>query len=465
MKNSENHILSLDKIECVFNERESFSFVVILWILLFLLHPFRSNAQDTQNQSYKLSIAETVAFAKSQNKWVQTANIEELAANSDLKDVYNAALPTINVGSSYQRFSNLTLFTDGLSNSTSGPRKPTPNSAALGVDVLFNIYNGGKQRALYKEQTSRLKLTKLNTQETSGNIGLQTAIQYLDLVKLHEQQKFILDQLKRAQTRVNNIHSLYKNQKVTKSDVLRAEVALSNVELSQQQNENDIIIANQKLDNLINVPDSVVISPIDSAGMTKPDIGSLKTLVEDAEVSSFGVQKASENIEVQRAKLSGVKSNNMPSLSFYSNYGLNYPNYLFFPPVNQAYSLGFVGLKLQYSISSVYQNKNKLVAGKLRVKELEMQHEAFTDNVRIEIKSYYIKYAEALHRISVNEKSVEQARVNYGIVNTKYLNQLALLTDLLDADNLYQESRLNVVKAQTDALAIYYHMLYTSGNL
>jgi outer membrane protein len=294
---------------------------------------------------------------------------------------------------------------------------------------------------------------------------LETASQYLDLVRLNELQKFILDQLKRAQTRVNNIHSLYKNQKVTKSDVLRAEVALSNVELSLQQNENDILIANQKLVNLMNLPDSVVILPTDSAGMRKPDITSLQPFVEGAEVSSFDVQKSAENIETQRARLSGVKSNNRPSLSFYSNYGVNYPNYLFFPPVNQAYSLGFVGLKMQYSISSLYQNKSKVTASKLRVGELEMQHEAHTDHVRIEVKSYYIKYIEALQRISVNQKSVEQARVNYSIVNTKYLNQLSLLTDLLDADNLYQESRLNVVKAQTDALAIYYHILYTSGNL
>jgi len=106
-----------------------------------------------------------------------------------------------------------------------------------------------------------------------------------------------------------------------------------------------------------------------------------------------------------------------------------------------------------------------VAAAKLRVKELEVQQAAYSDNVQTEIKSYYIKYREALTRITVNERSVEQALVNYRIVNTKYLNQLSLLTDLLDADNLYQESRFNLIKAQTDALAIYYHILYTSGNL
>lgn len=437
----------------------------ILSLTILMLNTTIVTAQERSGNSYKLTLAEAVQFAKSQNKWVQAAGIEETAAGEDRNDAYHAALPTINVSSSYQRFSDLTLFTQGLSHSSTGPRKPTPNSAALGVDASFNIYSGGRQRAFQREQTSRLNLAKLNTRDQSGNIALQTANQYLDLVRLNDLQKFILDQLKRAQTRLSNINSLYKNQKVTKSDVLRAQVTLSNVELSLQQNENDITIANQKLDVLINIPDSVRIAPVDSAGMPKPQVSSLLPLIEGAGVSSYSVQRAAENVEVQRARVRGVRSNNMPNLSFYTAYGLNYPNYLFFPPVNQAYAIGFVGLKAQFSISSLYHNKSKLAASKLRVKELEVQQDAYSDNVRTEIKSYYIKYVEALTRISVNEHSVEQAQVNYRIVNTKYLNQLSLLTDLLDADNLYQESRFNLVKAQTDALAIYYHILYTSGNL
>jgi outer membrane protein len=439
--------------------------IYILLLAIFWLNPTIGSAQAERPNGYRLTLSEAVEFAKNQNKWVQAAGIEETAVSEDRKDIYGSVLPTVNISGSYQRFSDLTLFTEGLSHSTTAPRKPTPDAANLGVDVLFNIYGGGRQQAVQKEQNSRLNLAKLNTLDQSANIALQTANQYLDLVRLNELQHYILDQLKRAATRLNNINTLYKNQKVTKSDVLRAEVGLSNVQLSLQQNENDITIVNQKLDISMNIPDSVRISPVDSAGMPKPQIESLLPFIEGAGVTSYSLQKAAENIEVQRARVKSVQSGNLPTVNFYSAYGLNYPNYLFFPPVNQAYAIGFVGLKAQYSISSLYHNKSKLTAAKLRVKELQVQREAYSDQVRTEIRSYYIKYAEALRRISVNEHSVEQAGVNYRIVNTKYLNQLSLLTDLLDADNLYQESRLNLIRAQTDAIAIYYHILYTSGNL
>lgn len=439
--------------------------VTVVTITMLILNPIITGAQEHASNGYKLTLAEAVQFAKNQNKWVQAANIEESAAGEDRKDAYDAALPTINVGGSYQRFSNLTLFSEGLSHSTTISTPPTRNAANLGLDASFNIYSGGRLRALQKEQSSHLNTAKLNARDQSGNVALQTAVQYLDLVRLNDLQKFILDQLKRAQTRLSNINALYKNQKVTRSDVLRAEVTLSNVQLAVEQNENDITIANRKLDVLIDVPDSVRITPVDSAGMVKPEVRSLLTFVEAAGLSSYSVQKAAESVEAQKARLKGVQSAYKPSLSFYSAYGINYPNFLVFPPVNQAYALGFVGLKAQYSISSLYHNRSKVAAGKLRVKELEVRQEAYTDEVKTDVKAYYVKYAEALNRITVNEHSVDQALVNYRIVNTKYLNQLALLTDLLDADNLYQESRFNLVKAQTDALAIYYHILYTSGNL
>ena len=449
----------------------SFTSKILLLSLIFvitialLLTSNLATAQETSTGQYKISLAEAIQLSKSHNKWVQASAFGQSATAEDRKDTYKAALPAINANSSYQRFSDLTLFTDGLGHSTTGPRKPTPNAAALGVDVLFNIYGGGGQRSLQSEQDARLRLAELNTMDQTGNVAMQTATQYLNLVRLNDLNRFIVDQLKRAQTRLNNINSLYRNQKVTRSDVLRAEVMLSNVELSLLQNENDVIIANQKLNILMNIPDSVRITPTDSAGMLQPELSSLLHIIQGAGVSSYSVQKVGQHIDLQLAQGKTIQSNSKPTLSFYMTYGLNYPNYLFFPPVDQAYSIGFVGLKANYNISSLYHNKSKMAASKLRVKKLELQQQATSDNVRVEANSYYIRYKEALARISVNKRSVEQTRVNYRIVSTKYFNQLALLTDLLDADNLYQESQFNLIRAQTDALVIYYRLLYTSGKL
>lgn len=155
----------------------------------------------------------------------------------------------------------------------------------------------------------------------------------------------------------------------------------------------------------------------------------------------------------------------MPTLNLVTAYGFNYPNFLFKPAVDQMYAIGFVGIKAQYSISSLYQNKHKVAAVKWRLNRAEKEKEAQLDDKLQEIESYYIKYSEALNRIGVNQKSIQQAKSNYEIMSTKYFNQLALLTDLLDADNLFQGSRFNLVNSQVEAMMIYYRMLYSTGRL
>jgi len=415
--------------------------------------------------TYHFTIEQAITQAKSRNKWVQMALAEQQASVEDLKDIHNNGLPNINVNGSYQRFSELTLYTEGLGKASSGPRKPTPNSAALGTEASFNLYNGGKQKAAQNESRSRLEIAEVNSHDQAAGIGLQTALNYLEQLRIAELRRFITDQLKRAEVRLGNINALYRNQKVTRSDVLRAEVARANVSLALDQNKNDFAIGNQLLSLLLDLPDTASIELLDSAKTAAIDMVSLRITLENMVKSSYTLQRSSKGIELQQARIKGLLSGNRPGVSLYGGYGLNYPNYLFFPPVDQAYSIGFLGIKAQYNISSLYQNKHKVAAGKVRLKELEIQHEGYEDHVRTELKAYFIRYDEAISRIAVNEKSVEQARVNYEIVNKKYLNQLSLLTDLLDADNLYQESRFNLVKAQTDAAGIYYRILYTSGKL
>jgi outer membrane protein TolC len=436
-------------------------------IQAFTILQFSSQSAFAQREVkvFHISIDEAIGFAKSQNKMVRVTTMAIGSSEKDLKDAYNAALPSITLNSTYQRFSDLTLYTEGLSNASTGPRKPTPNAAALGFEALFNLYGGGKQKAAEQESQLKLALAKIASAETSGNISLQTASSYLSLLRLKDLSLLIGEQVNRARTRLKNINSLYKNQKVTRSDVLRAEVSLANAELSMEQNNNDMFIENQRLNMLMNLPDSVIISPSDSSSIAKPDVGILLPLLKQSGESSFSVLKAEKNVELQKNRLDLIASTDRPSLSFYTAYGMNYPNNLFFPPVDQAYSIGFVGLRAQYSISSLYQNRNKKAAAKIRISELELQKEAIADNNILETRGYLIKYGEALNRIKVNQHSIDQAMVNYRIMSIKYVNQLALLTDLLDADNLLQESRSNLVRAQTDALLTYYKIRFSSGNL
>jgi outer membrane protein len=419
-----------------------------------IVFPFLSSAQ------MHLSLNDALQIAKQKNKFINMAQSEQEAVNADAKDARNAELPQIGINGNYQRFTKVRLYEDGLTNGHNVERRPEPNNANLGADASVTIFAGGRFKTAIKEQHIKQDIASLNTLDQTGIISLQVVATYLDIIRLNDQDSLIGDQLKRAETRLKNIQVLYDNQKVTRSDLLRAQLNLSNQQLNREQTENDISIAMTKLAVLLNLPQQTQFLPTDSVSGTKPDLNNLLN-----PSNAYSILRAQQNIFLQENRIKAIKANNTPTLQAYSAYGLNYPNYLGFPPVDQFYLLGFVGVKMQYNISSLYHNKYKQQAAKIRLSTLQTQQSAIEDNVNQEVNALSVKYGESLHRIKVAEESIVHASANYKIVSAKYFNQLALLTDLLDADNLYLESRYNLIKSQTDALAFYYRLLYTTGKL
>ena len=437
----------------------------VLFIFRLSLWISSAEAQQASPSEIKLSLKEAITLAKSQNIAVRIALQEEKAANEDMMDARAAMLPSITASAGYQRYTKLTLFENGLHNAYSIDRQPSPNGVSQSTEMAFNLYSGGKSRALIQERQADKDLAGINSRDQAGNASLQLALRYLELVRLFNQRKLIADQSERAGRRLKTINALYKNQRITRSDVLRAELVLANVRLDSIHNQNDIAIANNKVTVLLHLPDDTQILPADSANMNRPAPEELERLAGTGIQEAYAVQRTVALSNLESAKLKEVKGNLMPGISLVSAYGFSYPNYLFFPPVDQLYSIGYVGVTVSYNLSSPYHNKHKITAAGIRLGEIRQEQQLVQDNTREELRTLLIRYRESLNRVAVMQQSIVQASVNYRIVNTKYFNQLALLTDLLDADNLYQEASYNLISAETEASLIYYKLLYTTGNL
>jgi len=421
-------------------------------------------AQPRDSVPLPLSLAEAVRQAKMTNKSVAALKTEEGAAQADLADAKMGTLPRVLTNASYQRYTNITLYDGVLGDPHQIPKPPDPNAGALGLEAAFNLYAGGRQRSVITDMKRKSELAAIDTREQASNIALQVTLQYLEMIRLYFQSHLIKDQVSRARIRSKNINAFYANGKVTKSDVLRADVSLSNVLLSEDANGNDYRISNQKLNTLLNLDKTTKIIPADTASLIRPDSLELQRLSTDLS-GAYMILKLQKNIELQENRTKLTRSLLLPSVTLFGAYGFNYPNTLVFPPKPQTFAVGTAGVKLTYDISSLYQHKNKVRSSVLRETRLKQQQDWINDNVQQEAEALTIKYNEALNRIRVTKKSIEQAETNYNIQNTKYANQLTLLTDLLEADNLYQESRVNYIQANIAALAVYYRLLFITGKL
>ena len=91
--------------------------------------------------------------------------------------------------------------------------------------------------------------------------------------------------------------------------------------------------------------------------------------------------------------------------------------------------------------------------------------EVIKEQIFLAMQAAHIKYQEAYTLLETKEKSMELANQNYEIVNYRYDNDLALITELLDASSQKLEAELQAVNARINILYNYYKLHYISGTL
>src|ERR1044072_4046181 len=153
------------------------------------------NAQQVESSTVKFSLEGAIRYAKASNKLIGVMKTEENAAHLDLEDARMGALPRIASNATYQRFTKVTLYKDVLGESHTITKPPNANAGGLNIEAGFNLYSGGRHRAVINDLKHKEELAGINTKEQEANIGLQVALQYLDMVRVYYQEQLIKDQI------------------------------------------------------------------------------------------------------------------------------------------------------------------------------------------------------------------------------------------------------------------------------
>ena len=80
------------------------------------------------------------------------------------------------------------------------------------------------------------------------------------------------------------------------------------------------------------------------------------------------------------------------------------------------------------------------------------EEEQKKQKIRMEVRTAFLRHKEALQEVEALKLSVRQAQENYRIMQNRYLNQLAILTDLLDANSVLNYRRLAAVSKKKQRL-------------
>lgn len=426
-------------------------------MLLFILKPVATRSQ----QAYSLTLDELFRLGTENSLRLQATRMQEVIAADKEKTAQTSRLPDISIGATTGYIGRPTVFRQGLSQPVH-PDMPDW-SHNYNVEVTQPIYRGGKIHYTIKRSSLEKQIAALNSTNDKAEIKLLLLGQYMDLFSLYKQKEVFARNVEESARRLEDIRRLKKEGIVTRNDELRSELQLTNDQLAYREANDNIAIVSQQLDVVLGLDETLLLQPDTGLLYTAVSLESSDEYVRQAYENYPELQIARYNTRLAENDIRLSKADYLPSLSLRAANTLARP---LSTTMEDMFSNNWnIALSLSYNLSSLYQNKHKVHEARQYVNIRKNREEQLRQDIRINVKSAWIKHHEALDRVEALLLSVRQAEENYRIVRNRYLNQLSILTDLLDASSIRLEAELQLTNARTEVIYSYYQLMRSCGNL
>lgn len=371
-------------------------------------------------------------------------------------------LPEVNIAGAGSYVGQPTVFEKGL-------RRPVhpdvPDwSQSYKAEVIQPLYAGGKIRHNVARASLEKQLAALQTERDKAALKLFLMEKYLNLFELYKEKKVLNQNIEEARRRLHDIRQRRKEGMLTQNDVIRSELQLTDYELALRESEDDILIVSQQLDLILGLAETTVLMPDTSLLAFSPPLPAYEEYISQS-ANYPELKIACQNIAVARENIFITKANYLPSLSLGASNTLSRPISGSSPTQDLFMNTWNVSVAFSYRLGALYKNRHQVKASQEMVRLQENRREQVQQEWQTMVRSAYIKHQEAADRVKALTRAVEQADENYRIVQNKYLNQLAILTDLLDASTVRLEAELQLTAAKTNVIYTYYQLLRATGKL
>ena len=410
-----------------------------------------------------LTIDQLFERVEQSSKSLQTQKTGLEAAQKGIEIAKSKRLPDINTQLSLSYIGNVLLTDRNFSNIQGQSSPHFGNSFAL--DAKQVVYAGGAINA-------GIRLAELGSQQAEVGVRLtrQQARfialgQYLELFKIDNRLKVYEENIKLTEQLIADIHAKQQQGMALKNDITRYELQMESLKLGQTTLRNNRSILNHQLCNTLGLAQDQQIIPDASLSETTYAKEGEAYWQQHSAATSPLMEQSALNIQISKQKEKLAKSELLPKVAFVAADNFNGPITFELPPINKNLNVWYVGVGVNYSLSSLFKSNKRIRQAAIETRQAQEQHALQAEQLNNNVQQAYVQYLQTYTELETQQKSVELARQNYDVMNARYLSQLALVTDMVDASNLRLNAELQEVDARISIVYAYYRMKYVAGEI
>jgi len=406
-----------------------------------------------------IKLDEALQLGIQNNKQIKMATTDVAIAYENLSQSKIAKAPRIGMNVGYNYIGNPKIYEGFYEQSITVDY--FNNQSSANIMGSMPIYNGSVINNKIDQQQLISIMKELMVRMTEAEIKLTIVQQYFTLEKLYRQIGVTKQNIINTDLRIKQLQSRVSNGQNLKSDLLRTELQQSRFKVSVFQDANNIKLVSNYLDILIGLPIDTVLKPEVSEAMLAIENVDLQNSLSEAyknrveiKQSELGVQLSESFLDITR---SGFRPNVNANFILNSQYPAQWPNY---PNILNYWA---AGVSLNWDISSFYNLKHRVSANKFEIEKSNTVLENTKDQIDKEVKTVFVRFLESKENIITFKKDVELSLSNYKIIKSRYDNDFALISDMVDAELQVNEAKISLINANLDLIIQYYSLQYAMG--
>ena len=447
-----------------------------------------TNAQEKR----AMTVKELFELVETGSKILQETKTNVEFAQQGVEAARSERLPDVNASLSASYNGNVVVMDRDFGNAQGFSSPHFGNSFALEAQQV--VYAGGAVNAGIRMAELQRDMAVSSQRSAQSSERFVALGQYLDLFKNRNSQQVVSQNIELTRRLIDDINSKHKEGMALKNDVTRYELQMETLKLTLRKLQDRQAVLNHQLCNTLGIsgvmiePDTTITTPpltppLKGAGSSEgggapllagsSEGGGAPLLAGSSEgdwytaayANSPLMEQTELSTKMAEQQLKLAKSEMLPKVALVAADNLSGPFTYDIPPIDKNINYWYVGVGVKYPISSLFKKNKKISQAKTGVQRSLEQQRVAEQSLNNQVQEAWTLYQQTYADLDTQRKSVQLARQNYEVVNERYLNQLALITDMLDASNIRLNAELQEVDARINIVYAYYKLKYIAGTL
>lgn len=406
-----------------------------------------SNLLAAQNEiPERLSLDDCIKMGLQNNPKFQSSQYQVEENKTKVDEAYSGYYPMVNVNSNADTYSK-----------NNGSQRY--DNYSTGISASYNLFEGFRTKASYGAAKDNYQATIYQHESDKQDLTFNVIQAYYRTLQSERILNSADESVKNSMLHLDFAKAKQKAGMATRSDILKAEVELSNAELNKIKSANTLLAAKGNLNQLLGLPSNNQIEIVDDlSSINETMIQSFESLFNEAINSRVEVKRFQSILNAQQKYIQVAKSGYYPSLNANANY--NYAG-VEMSAMQQSW---WLGMTLTIPVFKGFSNKARVTGEGLALKGLEKDFESLKQQISHEVWNAYLSVKESVERIATTSKTVESARENLSIAEGEYKEGIGSIIQLTDAQTIFVTAEQNYIQALSDYKISFAELKRTIGN-